>query len=172
MSAIRIHSARIATVAGAAAACALVLATFAPPAHAAGRVEVRYVEPARFSDAGRTAWDRDHTMAALSAHFDRLGARLPDGRTLRVEVLDVDLAGELLPSSGGEVRVLRGGADVPRITLRWTLLEGDRMLRGGVDRLTDVGYLFDAGPRARDTELPYEARMLERWFDDQIVPAR
>ncbi|MFN9764584.1 MAG: DUF3016 domain-containing protein [Pseudomonadota bacterium] len=153
------------------AAVALALA-LAPPAQAAGRAEVRYVEPERFSDVGRGALDRERVLAALGAQFERLAARLPDGRTLRVEVLDVDLAGALEPTRGGEVRVLRGTTDAPRITVRWTLLEGERTLRGGVDRVSDLGYLFDAGPRARDGEFSYEARMLERWFDENVAPAK
>lgn len=149
---------------------ALVLAAFAPPAHAAGRAEVRYVEPERFSDIGRNPWDRERSLAALSAQFDRLAARLPDGQTLRIEVLDVDLAGEQSPLVWHDARVMRGGADAPRATLRWTLLDGAATLRGGEDRLTDLGYLF-AQPRraARADELPYESRMLERWFDDRVA---
>lgn len=159
-----------AAVAGAAVVGALVLAAFAPPAHAAGRVEVRYVEPERFSDIGRSTFDRDRTLAALSAQFDRLGARLPDGQTLRIEVLDVDLAGEQSPLAWHDTRVMRGGADAPRATLRWTLLDGAATLRGGEDRLVDLGYLF-APPRtgARASELPYESRMLERWFDERVA---
>lgn len=170
MTANRKTSLLAAAIAGAAVVGALVLAALAPPAHAAGRAEVRYVEPERFSDVGRDAGDRERNLAALSAQFDRLAARLPDGQTLRVDVLDIDLAGERNPLLWNDTRVLRGSADAPRATLRWSLLEGAATLRAGEDRLADLGYLFTR-PRsgAHADELPYEARMLERWFDERVA---
>jgi hypothetical protein len=47
----------------------------------------------------------------IEQHLQRLGARvLPEGDSLRVEVLDVDLAGHFEPlrfHSGSEVRIVR-----------------------------------------------------------------
>jgi Protein of unknown function (DUF3016) len=81
--------------------CALVVAALAllaaGAAQAVGRVEVRYVQPERFSDAGFGAVERERTLKVLSQHFDRLAQRLPDGQLLQVEVTDVDLAGEVDP---------------------------------------------------------------------------
>src|SRR5687767_14299106 len=86
------------------------------PAHAAGQVEVSYVKPEEFRDAGRGAIDRERTMATLTQYLQQLSKRLPDGQTLRLEVTDIDLAGEIHPSLRlNDLRVLRGGADWPHL---------------------------------------------------------
>lgn len=143
----------------------------AAPVQAAGKVEVDYVKPEEFRDAGRGVIDRERTMAALTQHLQRLAKRLPDGQTLRLEVTDIDLAGEIHPSMRlNDLRVLRGGADWPHLHLRYTLLEGSRALKSGEAKLSDPGYMFSAPHRAAvDSELSYEKRMLEKWFDETLV---
>jgi hypothetical protein len=148
---------------------AAALVAMARPAHAAGVVEVRFVDPDRYRDAGLLAADRDRTLASLAAHLRRLAERLPDGRQLRVEVLDIDLAGERSFRPGHEVRVLRGGADVPRLHLKWTLEQAGAVIRSGEDRLRDLDYL-GSRPFAPTGEgdLPDEKRLLTRWFEARI----
>src|SRR5687767_4143961 len=92
-----------------AAAVAVSGAALLSTAHAAGTVEVVFVNPDEFSDAGRGSVEIGRTTQVLADHLKQLGAQLPDGQKLRVEVLDVDLAGELKPTrSRGDLRVLRG----------------------------------------------------------------
>lgn len=164
-------AAAVAAIAALVAAVALV--TFGPPAHAGGQASVSFIEPQNFSDAGRATLDRERTQKALAEHFERLAARLPDGQTLRIEVLDVDLAGEQHPLILNDVRVLRGRIDWPRMTLRWSLVAGGRTLRTGEERLADMGYPLLGGPRAASgVDLPYERRMLDRWFGERFGAPR
>lgn len=152
------------------AAC-LALA-LAPPAQAAGTVDVSFKPADQLSDIGQGSLDRERNVKALAQHFQSLAARLPDGQTLKVEVLDVNLAGELRPTRrGDEVRVMRGGADWPALDLRWQLLQGGRTLSSGDERLADMAYLHVGRRRAPDSPLPYEARMIDRWFDERFGPA-
>jgi hypothetical protein len=142
-----------------------------PPAQAAGTVEVRFVEPENFTDAGHWQPDRDQNLRELEQFLQRLGTRLPDGQQLEVEVLDVDLAGEVWPRSAREVRILRGSIDWPAIRLRYTLREGGRVTASGEERITDMSYLVGQRPRSTLGELPYEKRMLENWFKQRFVLA-
>lgn len=145
-------------------------ALLALPAHAAGQVEVKYVEPEKFMDIGFGSFERERNQASLDQAFQRLAAQLPTGQTLKIEVLDVDLAGEVHPGSVRDVRVLRGGVDWPRIQLRYSLQAGDATIKTGEQRLSDVNYMF--GGRAigpRDGALPYEQRLIDRWFSDTFV---
>lgn len=138
-------------------------------AHAAGRAEVNYVDPASFTDAGWGSLDRERTLAQLTAQFERLAQRLPDGQVLRVSVTDVDLAGEIDPFSFHPVRVLGEVPDAPRLALSYELRDGDRVLARGDDSLKDMGYLFRrSGLRGRDA-LPYESRMLDEWFGERFA---
>lgn len=163
---------------GAAAALALATAPAAwaaepaagAPAPAASSVEVRYLEPDSFADIGRTPWDRERVLKAMTAHLQKLGTTLPAGQKLNVEVTDIDLAGDIRPWGWHELRVLRGQADWPQMTLRYTLAEGERTLKSGEVRLSDLSYMQNL--RARDRagdELGFEKRMVKRWFEDTFT---
>lgn len=141
-------------------------------AQAAGTVQVSFDKPDEFVDIGHNRWDQDRTLDQLREVFKGWAAKLPDGQTLKVEVLDVDLAGRLQPRRGDEIRVLNGRADWPRIKLRWTLSAGDRTLKSGEDDLADMAYLQTFGGLDRSLSLPYEGRMLERWFAERVTGAR
>ncbi len=152
---------------------AAALVALARPARAAGLAEVRFVEPERFSDAGRTPFDREQALASIGAHLNQLAQRLPDGQRLRIDVLDVDLAGEQVLRRGSEVRVLRGGADWPQIRLRWTLERGGVALKSGEDRLSDLGYLSGrTAPSSSEGDFPHEKRLLTQWFRAQFEGER
>lgn len=152
---------------------AAVLVAMAGPAHAAGSAEVSFVKPEQFADAGSAPRERERALAALAAHVQRLAQRLPDGQRLRVQVTDVDLAGEPRPGRAHDVRVLHGGADWPRIEMRWALEQGGQTLRSGEERLTDMGYLIGPGATlAERDEFPFEKRLLTKWFQAQFEGAR
>jgi hypothetical protein len=152
-----------------AAAAGLACAALAAgPALAAGQVELRYTQPEQFTDIGLGHYDRSHNLRILGEHFMRLGQALPDGQVLELEVTDVDLAGRIEPHQPHELRVLRGSADWPHISLRYTLKAGDTILAQGEEQLSDPSYMF---PRRRALEhqpLPYERRMLEAWFKERF----
>lgn len=145
-------------------------AFLALPAQAAGTVEVKYVEPENFVDIGFGAFERERNQASLNESFQRLAKQLPDGQNLKIEVLDVDLAGEVRLGAVRDFRIVRGSVDWPRIKLRYTLQAGNTTLKAGEERLADIHYLF--GGRAvspREGALPYEYRLLDRWFTQTFL---
>ena len=123
-----------------------------------------------YSDIGPPGPDAEEVKAELARHLQMLGSRhLAPNDQLRIEVLDVDLAGEreMVVSAGRDIRVARGRADFPRITLRYTL-EGSRTLRGE-DSIADPGYL-NFPMRSRPYEkLYHEKKLLETWFRDRFA---
>lgn len=149
---------------------ALVLVT---SAHGAGTVNLQFVEPQNFSDAGPTQFDRERHLRSLREHIARWQARVPDGQTLDLDVLDLDLAGWTWPQHGRDLRVVSGRADAPAAQLRWSLKAADgRVLQSGTERITDLGYFNSAAWLNRyDSDLPYEKRLLDRWFSARFDPA-
>jgi hypothetical protein len=140
------------------------------PAHAAGKLDLQFIAPEKFSDIGHGGYDRAHNLKTLADYLQTLAAQLPEGQTLKLEVLDIDLAGELLPRATQEVRVLRGTVDWPQMTLRYTLTQNGAALKSGDAQLTDLGYL--SALRVRDAaagELAYDKRMLQDWFRKSIA---
>lgn len=141
----------------------------AAAAQASGRAEVRYVQPERYADAGFGAVEQERTQRVLTAHFDRLAQRLPDGQVLRVDVTDVDLAGEVDTLAFHRVRVLGQLPDAPRLGLKYELRQGEQVLAQGEERLTDLAYLDRSRGLRRDEPLPYEGRLLDRWFSERLA---
>ncbi len=136
---------------------------------AASAVSVSFVKADEYTDIGRGGFDRKQNLRALETHFKQLGKRLSPGQQLQVDVLDVDLAGELRPHLPHELRVLRGGVDWPRMTLRYTLKAGETTLAQGEERLSDPAYMFTRRQLVEHQPLPYERRMLESWFSTRFA---
>lgn len=138
----------------------------------AATVQVSFEHPERFSDAG-TGRDAERVRSVISQHLQSLGeAQLPAQQTLSVTVTDIDLAGEIWPWRGrfGDVRVMGRQVDWPRIALRYTLSEGDRVLAQGEDRVADMAYLMRPVRHRFMDPLPYEQRMLGEWFARRFEP--
>lgn len=135
-------------------------------AQATGVVEVRWIDPAGYADIGWGSFDRDQALQALAGQFAALSGRLPDGQVLRVEVLDVDLAGRLELHGARQVRVLRGRADWPHMTLRYALKSGDQVLQQGEANLAALDYLPGRAGAALREPLPYERAMIDAWFNE------
>lgn len=150
-------------------ALALALQAAALPA-AAATLNLAWVQPERYTDAGRDPGDRDRHLATLAGHFEQLARRLPDGQSLAIDVLDVDLAGEVEPTRGRDLRIVRDRADWPRMSLRYTLSDGGTTLSTGVARLSELGYMNSTIAATRRNEsLVHEKRMVDRWFDETFL---
>ncbi len=149
------------------AALAATLFLSAAAAHAAGKVEVNWIEPAQFSDVGRGSIDREQTLKALAEHFALLARQLPVGQTLKLDVTDVNLAGEMHPSLARDFRILRGRADWPAMELKYELSAEGRSVKSGQARLSDMNYLF----KPTSDNLGYEKRMIDAWFKTEFGPS-
>lgn len=144
----------------------LALVAGAGAAQAAGTVQVSFVNPDKFADVRDGAYRAEDHLANLKRHLEEIGAQYTaDGQTLKIEVLDVDLAGEVKHGARpNDLRVLRGRADWPRVELRYTLEAPGAVPRTGRATVADLAYL-QRMPVPYNTEpLPYERRMLEDWF--------
>jgi len=152
------------------AVLALTLASAAAPALAAGSVAVSFVQPERYADIGFGNAERQRNLEVLEKHFVSLGRRLPDGQVLKIDVLEVDLAGTVQPwRRNPDVRVLKGQADWPRMTLRWSLAADGRPLRAGEDRLADMTYLSHHLGPLEGEPLAHDRHMVDRWFGQRVL---
>lgn len=141
-------------------------------AHAA--VTVKYEKPDDFLDMPRSERDRDQILKDVTAHFESLGKELPAGQDLRVTVTDFDLAGRLEPRRWAvdEIRIMRGGADWPRMTVSWTLEQNGNVLRSGTDDVSNMNYQQRMTRYFSNDSLRYEKQMIDDWFHKAIVDSR
>jgi len=157
-------------------ATAIVLCVVTMTASAGGTVNVTFVDPERFTDAGERSYQYSpNVLQQLEQQFHALGERiLADGQVLTVDVTDVDLAGELRPAPrrGGDwVRVVRGRADWPRIALRYTLQANGQEVKRGEETLADLDYTHNIPIYSTYQPLSWERQMLEAWFKARFAPA-
>jgi len=141
-------------------------------AQATGRAEVSYAAQDRLTDAGFSVHEVLRTQRLLTAHLERLAQALPDGQVLKIEVRDIDLAGEPDTLVFDRVRVLGRVPDSPRLDLRFELrADGGDLLRQGDVVLTDMAYLQRGIGVRRSQPLAYERRLLDDWFRHELAPA-
>jgi hypothetical protein len=144
------------------------------PLSAAAAVMVSYDQPERFTDAGldrdRDARAREAALKGISQHLEQLGQRyFGDGTVLRIEVLDVDLAGRFSPlnARAPNVRVM-GDTDWPRIKLRYTLMRDGTAASQREETVVDMNYRARPQGRYSNDLLRYEKAMLDDWFGSRF----
>ena len=138
---------------------------------ALAEVTVTYVKPEDYSDVPRSVIERERTLKDFSDYFATLNKKLPPGQNLKIEVLDIDLAGRLYPRrAADDIRVMNGGADWPRMHLRYTLEENGQVLRSGDDQISDMNYQWKRSSYFDSDPMRYEKQMLDDWFNKAIVP--
>jgi hypothetical protein len=134
------------------------------------KVEVQYVQPARFTDFniyGRDSqWSasyfatqiRDDLMPALQR-------KVPGGK-LTLRFMDIDLAGHYHSRGGSSVRVVRGEIRPARMSFVFVLQDSSsRTLASGSTRIVDNSSPSSlAHHPKRSQALYYEKRMLESWL--------
>ncbi len=131
------------------------------------QVTVVFVDPATFSDIGGLESNPSQNLSDIEAYLRTLGDRyLPPQVTLRIEVLDVSLAGRSRQPSRATwpVRSMTGEADWPRFELRYTLESGGKASAPVEETVVDRNYLRRLEWRYESLALPYEMRALEEWF--------
>lgn len=139
---------------------------------AAAAVTVTWTAPDKYADVPRDSSARESMMSDLTDHFTWLGTALPPGQDLRIEVLDIDLAGREEPSARvvRDVRVMRGGADWPRMRLRYAVEANGQVLKSGEAQLSDMDYMAKVSRYSEDQPQRYEKQMIDRWFEKNIAP--
>lgn len=141
---------------------------------ASAAVSVAFSHPESYRDLPFAQTDREAVLKELGEHFAWLGKELPAGQDLKVEVLELDMAGRIRPNfrGGQDLRVLRGGADWPQMVLRYSLESNGRVIASGEDKLSDMDYLGHINRYADGDSLRYEKRMIDDWFRKKFAAHR
>ena len=134
---------------------------------------VTFVAPEKYVDMPFASHDKDRVKAELKLHFEKLGAKLPANENFTVEVLDIDLAGErdYRASAPLDLRILRGGADWPKIEIRYSVEAQGKVLTSGTTQISDMNYLQTFNQYSQNEFLRYEKRMIDKWFKESVMGA-
>lgn len=151
-------------------------AFLAGAAWAEPKLSVVFVHPENYSDASYSstfanAKDLADVQRDVARHLQSLAQRLlPPDDSLKIEILDIDLAGRVEPFRsriGSDVRVVRD-VSWPSIELRYTLTRGDKAMPIREERLSDLNYRSSFNRYHSGDRLRYEKAMLDRWFKERF----
>ncbi|MGX7653391.1 DUF3016 domain-containing protein [Shewanella putrefaciens] len=108
----------------------------------------------------------------LTKNINKEAAKiLKPNQKLEMMVTDVDLAGDMRPTFGATANDLRVVKDIypPRITFSYQVLENDKVIVAGDEKLSDMGFLTGIQP-LNDKPFMYETQMLNDWLKKTIAP--
>jgi len=167
------------TIAGFSFSAVLLSMTFSLPSFAQAELEVTWENPKKYTDIRTSnmsrAKYREQVFEDLEAHITELVEDLPEEQKLVIKVSNLDLAGEVFPSSfiglglnGNEIRVIED-MYIPRIEFSYQLLDGTgKVLQENDVKLKDMGFLDRPNRMFSNERLRYEKNMLSEWFGDEF----
>lgn len=141
----------------------------------AGTSEVTWQNPEKFRDvkAGENqskAKYRERVFYNLEKHFAKMSEKLPEGQTLKVNVTDLDLAGDVNAGGIERIRVIKD-LYFPRIKFDYQLTDGtgSELKSGGIN-LKDMNFMMGSNLKYRSKAFGYEKKMLDEWFAETFAP--
>lgn len=137
---------------------------------AIAKVEVIWTNPDKYSDVkdsfnGPRSTQED-AFYNIEKVLKRLAKKLPDGYLLKLDVTDLDLAGETHSSN---IRVVRDMFP-PRIKFSYELLDaGDNVLLAKQENIRDTSFLQSVSLRHKNEAFGFEKQLIEDWFKDSFT---
>ena len=153
---------------------ALSLAFASNASAAEATAKVKFINVASYFDMPFSQHARNDVFATLTAHFEKLAAKLPAGQTMNIEVSDLSLAGRIEPSLislGNDVRILRGGTDWPSLKFSYTIAADGKVIKEGKADIADLNYLRGFNRYSSSESLRYEKKLLDDWFRKDLAAA-
>jgi len=139
----------------------------------AGKSEIKWTEPDKYTDVRSGNENRKHfkerIFESFEKHFAKLSEQLPEGQILKLDVSNVDLAGDVRFSPMQEFRIIKD-IYIPRLTFTYELLNADKTVAdsGKVD-LKDMSFLTSISSSSINNTLKYEKRMIDKWFKKTLI---
>ncbi|KGJ93321.1 DUF3016 domain-containing protein [Colwellia psychrerythraea] len=107
---------------------------------------------------------RERTFRKLEEHFAKLATSLPDGQVLKIEVTDVDLAGDTHVGGINQTRIIKQ-IFMPRMNFSYQLLDADgKVIQTEAVVVKDMNFMSGINLKYRNDSLGYEKKMLDDWF--------
>lgn len=105
----------------------------------------------------------------LEQHFSALAKTLPASNTLKINVTNVDLAGNIEFINTRQIRVVKE-IFMPQMSFSYQLLDenGTELKQDSVD-VKDNGFMRRGNLRNENDAFKYEKSMLTRWFNETFV---
>jgi hypothetical protein len=150
-----------------------------PQAATAGRAEVAFFEPEKFTDVKDTYmgdYERTTYLDQIRDHLvDRAKTYVPEGHTLSVTFTDIDMAGDFEPWRGPRFDDIRIVKDMypPRLVFTFQLTDAaGNIVKQGKRDLRDMAFLMKISMTFRDDAVRHEKALLDDWLREEFPRAR
>lgn len=139
------------------------------PSSLAGTSEVTWTNADKYRDVdpgeGHKKKFKAKVFSEFEQHFAKLAASLPDGQTLKVDVTDVDLAGDVRHNMQ-RIRVVKD-LYFPRIKFSYQVVDSSgKEISSGQENLKDMNFMMGSSLKYKNDLIGYEKKMLDEWFFD------
>lgn len=140
-----------------------------------GPVKVEYVEPEKFTDV-RERWSKTNPvknshLLSWKSYVEKQAAKaLKNGQSLNIQFIDIDLAGDIEPSTRSNMMDVRVIKDLypPRLKFTYQLKDSQgNTIKTGEENIRDIGFLMGSQINTTDT-LRHEKKLFERWLKEAI----
>ncbi len=145
------------------------------PVAGAATLELAWGDPAKFTDIrageeGQTKF-QERVMKELEKTFQKEAEKLPADQKLKIEIKDLDMAGEMEyfhPDFPFGLRVVRN-AGFPSIKLSYELQDAKgKVLKSGDSRFSDMGFNEAIQSLKDPAALHYEQDMIRKWYQHEF----
>jgi len=159
----------------------VMLGYFMPVQAQAAEVEVTWVEPENYRDIHQGEHGRKDFHKKMfkdfDKHFAKLAKTLPKKYTLKVNVTDLDLAGNITRAGakwGTQMKMVRSIenriSDATRIDLSFELLDENKaVIFSGENNLERMVTKIKGSMRDRTRSFSFEKKMIDDWFESVFV---
>ncbi len=111
---------------------------------------------------------RERIFKDLEKHFTKLAATLPTEQTLKIDVTDVDLAGDTNAGGISRMRIIKHLYS-PRMNFSYQVLDADgKVIQSNEVVLKDMNFMSGSNLKYRNKSLGYEKKMLDDWFEEEF----
>lgn len=135
----------------------------------AGTATIEWTNPDDYRDIRPGNESRKHFRERTFKEFEKfatkLAAKLPEGYELKLNVTNLDLAGNVEFGRTQQIRIIRQ-IHFPKIDFDYQLLDANQQVLAAEQvSLKDMNFLHHIKTRAGTESLGYEKRMLSEWFN-------
>ena len=148
----------------------LTIATFVlfPQLTYAATAEVTWTDYEKYRDIKPSGenrkYFRERVFKKFEKHFTKLAEMLPEGQVLKLDITDVDLAGDTHSGGINQIRIIK---DIffPKLNFSYTLHDanGSVIISDNVE-LKDMTFMMTNTLKYKNKSLGYEKKMLDEWF--------
>ncbi len=108
---------------------------------------------------------RERVFKDFEKHFAKLAATLPADQTLKIDVTDVDLAGDTNAAGINRVRIIKHLYS-PRMNFSYQLIDANgNVVQADEVVVKDMNFMSGNSLKYRHKSFGYEKKMLDDWFD-------